>query len=124
MAIDRQKLITELRKLRMSGLTETSSPRMAELKRALEKADDRLQYTKPTTSNLTTSLANLGTKSPLGGKVRTSPKKTSSNPYKLSASYTKLPGVMMKKGGRLKVKKTKGRKRAALRGHRAELRGG
>jgi len=31
---------------------------------------------------------------------------------------------MMKKGGRLKVKKTKGRKRAALRGHRAELRGG
>ena len=52
MAIDRQKLITELRKLRMSGLTETSSPRMAELRRALEKADDPLQYAKPTTSKL------------------------------------------------------------------------
>lgn len=74
MAIDRQKLITELRKLRMSGLTETSSPRMAELRRALEKADDPLQYAKPTTSKLKTSLADLGTKSPLGGKVRTPPK--------------------------------------------------
>jgi len=124
MAIDRKKLITELRKLRMSGLTETSSPRMAELRRALEKADDPLQYEKPTTSKLKTSLADLGTKSPLGGKVRTSPKKTTGNPYNMAASYTKLPGVMMKKGGRLKVKKTKGRKRAALRGHRAELKGG
>jgi|TARA_R110002126_G_scaffold253537_1_gene396627 hypothetical protein len=124
MAIDRQKLITELRKLRMSGLTETSSPRMAELRRALEKADDPLQYAKPTTSKLKTSLADLGTKSPLGGKVRTPPKKSTANPYNLASSYTKLPGVMMKKGGRLKVKKTKGRKRAALRGHRAELRGG
>jgi hypothetical protein len=120
---DKKKLIAEYRKLRMTGGTPKNNSRMADLKRALEKAGISLDYLEPKEGNVISNfLSNkLGKTGPIGGtrKVTFTPK---ANIYNIDDAYTKMS--MMKKGGRLKAKKTKGRKRAALRGHRAEQRGG
>ena len=120
---DTKKLIKEYRKLRMSGGTAKNNPRIAELERRLRVAVAPLDYLDSKEGNVVSDfLSNeLGKTSPVGGKRKgtSTPK---ANVYNTNDAYTKMS--MMKKGGRLKVKKTKGRKRAALRGHRAEQRGG
>ena len=121
---DTKKLIKEYRELRMSGGTAENNSRIAELERRLrDAADTPLGYLDPKEGNVVSDfLSNkLGKTGPIGGKRKgtSTPK---ANVYNTNDAYTKMS--MMKKGGRLKIKKTKGRKRAALRGHRAEQRGG
>ena len=120
---DTKELIKEYRKLRMSGGTAENSSRIAELERRLRDADAPLDFLDSKEGNVVSDfLSNkLGKTGPIGGKRKgtSTPK---ANVYNTNDAYTKMS--MMKKGGRLKVKKTKGRKRAALRGHRAEQRGG
>ncbi len=121
---DTKELIKEYRKLRMSGGTAENNSRIAELERRLrDAADAPLNYLDPKEGNVVSDfLSNkLGKTGPIGGKSKgtSTPK---ANVYNTNDAYTKMS--MMKKGGRLKIKKTKGRKRAALRGHRAEQRGG
>lgn len=117
---DTKELIKEYRKLRMSGGTAKNNSRIAELERRLRDADAPLDYLDSEEGNVVSDfLSNkLGKTGPVGGKRKgtTTPK---ANVYNTNDAYTKMS--MMKKGGRLKVKNTK---RAALRGHRAEQRGG
>ena len=117
---DTKELIKEYRKLRMSGGTAENSSRIAELERRLRDADAPLDFLDSKEGNVVSDfLSNkLGKTGPIGGKRKgtTTPK---ANVYNTNNAYTKMS--MMKKGGRLKVKNTK---RAALRGHRAEQRGG
>lgn len=120
---DTKKLIKEYRELRMSGGTPQNNSRMAELERRLRDADVPLDYLDSEEGNVVSDFLSdkLGKTGPVGGKRKgtSTPK---ANVYNTNDAYTKMS--MMKKGGRLKIKRTKGRKRAALRGHRAEQRGG